>query len=110
MHLLNDNRVKMVITNYSFFSAILNEKLFSPNRWYLSDGTAYPLKNNKYYINYKNLLIDILKRNNIAVIYTIYPQKSSIIYNYLDKNCFQEKKISKMLSSFELKNCDEINQ
>jgi len=109
LHLLNDTRTKMVVTNYSFFSSILNEKLFSPSRWYLSDGTDYPLKNNKYFTSYKNLLINLIKKNNIAVIYTIHPQKSSIIYKYLDRNCFTEIKISNMLNSYELKNCYEIN-
>jgi len=108
-HLLNDSRTKMVITNYSFFSSILNEKLFSPSRWHLSDGTDYPLKNNRYFINYKNLLINLIKKNNIDVIYMIYPQQSSIIYDYIDKNCFTEIKISNMLNSYELKNCYAIN-
>ena len=53
-HLQNDNRIKMLITNYSFFSAILNQKLFSPSRWHFLDGTAYPLKGNKYFVSYKN--------------------------------------------------------
>ena len=38
-YLSNDQRNKMVMTHYSFFSAILDQKLFSPSRWYLSDGT-----------------------------------------------------------------------
>ena len=108
-HLSKDKRTKMVITNYSFFSIILNEKLFSPSRWYISDGTDYPLKDNKHYISYKNLLVSLLKKNKIEVIYTIYPQKSSIIYNHFDKNCFTEIKISNMLNSYELKDCYEIN-
>ena len=71
--------------------------------------TDYPQKGNKYFINYRNLLINLIKNNNIAVIYTIYPVESSLIYTYLDKNCFTEIKISNMLNSYELKNCHEIN-
>ena len=108
LHLENDNRTKMLITNYSFFSSILNEKLFSPSRWYISDGTDYPSKNSRYFHNYKNLLIRLIQNNNIDVIYIIYPQKSTIIYDYIDKNCFEEIKISKILNSFELKKCGEI--
>ena len=59
-YLQNDNRIKMLITNYSFFSAILDQKLFSPSRWHTSDGAAYPLKNNKYFASYKKLLINII--------------------------------------------------
>ena len=108
-HLSSDKRTKMLWTNYSFFSSILNEKLFSPSRWHIFDGTDYPQKGNKYFINYRNLLINLIKNNNIAVIYTIYPVESSLIYTYLDKNCFTEIKISNMLNSYELKNCHEIN-
>jgi len=108
LHLEGDGRTKMVITNYSFFSSVLNEKLFSPSRWYISDGTDYPSKNSRHFINYKNLLINLIKNNNIDVIYMIYPQQNSIIYDYIDKNCFEEIKISEMLNSFQLKKCDEI--
>ena len=108
-HLSSDDRTKMLWTNYSFFSSILNEKLFSPSRWHIFDGTDYPLKGNKYFVSYQNLLIKLIKNNNIEVIYTIYPVKSSLIYTYLDKNCFTEIKISNMLNSYELKNCYKIN-
>ena len=99
----------MVITNYSFFSSVLNEKLYSPSRWYILDGTDYPMKNNKYFIDYKNLLINIIKKNNILVIYMVHPQPSSILYQYIDRSCFTEIKISNVLNSYELKNCYEIN-
>ena len=109
VHLDKDIRNKMLITNYSFYSTILNEKLFSPSRWYLSDGTDYPLKGNKYFTNYKKFLIDIIKKNNISVIYIIHPQEKSIIFNYIDEICFTEVVISKKLQSYELKKCNEIN-
>ena len=108
-HLLNEDRNKMIMTNYSFFSAILDKKLFSPSRWYLSDGTAYPVEKNKYFNSYKNLIIKHIKNNNIEVIYTIYPLDNSVIYTYLDESCFIETKISKILISYELKSCDAIS-
>ena len=76
-YLNNDHRNKMVMTNYSFFSVILGQKLFSPSRWYISDGTAYPLKGNKYFISYKNWKLEnyafYLHRNdsNIIIIKSI---------------------------------------
>jgi len=109
LHLLNDERTKMVWTNYSFFSSILNEKLFSPTRWFISDGTDYPLKDNKHFMSYKNLLINLIRNNNVAIIYTIYPVENSLLYKYLDKDCFTEIKISNILNSYEIKNCKEIN-
>ena len=92
IYLRNDNRNKMVMTNYSFFSSILEKKLFSTTRWHIFDGTDYPQKNSKYFMSYKNLLIQSIEKNNIEVIYTINPVKNSNIYDYIDANCFEEKK------------------
>ena len=105
LELSKDSRNKMLWTNYSFFSAILNEKLFSPTRWHIFDGTDYPQRGNKYFMSYKKLLIQLIKNNDIAVIYTTYPAGSSLVYTYLDKNCFTEVKISNILNSYEIKNC-----
>ena len=107
--LKSDTRTKMVLTHYLFFSAILNQKHFFPARWLLSDGTTHPLKENKYYPNYKNFLIEKIKRNNIEVIYVIDSVAKFNIYNYIDNECYEEKKINEILNIFELKNCNEIN-
>ena len=104
-HLKNDDRKIMLLTNYSFFSAILDKKIYSPSRWYPSDGSAYPLKDNKFYNSYKNLIINLIKKNNIEVIYTVLPIRNSTIYTYLDRNCVSETRISDLLNSYELKDC-----
>ena len=107
--LMKDSRNKMVLTTYPFFSAILNEKLFSPFRLYAGDGTQQPLKGNEYTVKYKELMINLIKKNKIAVIYIIGSLESNIIYDYVDKYCFEETNIFKQLKSYELKNCVEIN-
>jgi len=108
-YLSNDRRNKMVMTNYSFFSTILGKKLFSTTRWHIFDGTDYPQKNNKYFVSYKKLLINSIKHNNVEVIYTIDPVKNSNIYDYINQNCFEEKRITEILVGYKLKQCDEIN-
>jgi len=108
--LLKDNRNKMLITNYSFFSGILNQNLHSPSRWYLLDGTDFPLKDNTYFNSYKNLLIKLIKYNKIQVIYVVYPLDDRVIYDYLDKSCFKKSEILEKLISYELENCKEINE
>ena len=108
-HLINDNRKKMLLTNYSIFSVILEQKLYSPSRWFISDGTDYPLKGNKYFKSYKNLLIKIIKKNKIDIIYTIDPVNSELIYNYIDKNCFKENKIKDVFNSLEIKKCQDLS-
>ena len=62
-YLKDDIRNKMVMTNYSFFSALLEKKLFSTTRWHIFDGTDYPQKNSKYFLSYKKLLINSIKDN-----------------------------------------------
>ena len=54
-------------------------------------------------------IIQELLDNEIKVIYTINPVKNSNIYDYIDEKCFKEIKITKILSSHELKNCEEID-
>ena len=109
-YLIKDNRTKMVMTNYSFFSAILGKKLFSTTRWHVFDGSDYPQKKNKFFLRYKDLFINSLKSNNIEVIYIIKPVNQSNIYDYISKNCFDEKEITEILKEFELKKCVELNK
>ena len=97
------------MTNYSFFSVVLEKSSFSTSRWYIFDGTDYPQKNSKHFESYKNLLINSIKRNSVEVIFTIYPVQNSNIYDYINKDCFEEKKITKILTSYELKNCRELD-
>ena len=99
----------MLITNYSFFSAILDQKFFSPSRWHFEDETDYPSKDNKYFVSYKNLLINLITENNVAVIYIISPLESNYIYDYISQDCFEEIFVFNQLKSYELKNCNEIN-
>ena len=97
------------MTNYSFFSAILENKTFSTTRWHIFDGTDYPQVNSKYFISYKKLIINSLRNNNIKVVYIVNPVQSSNLYDYVDDECFQESKINKILTSYEIKNCKEID-
>ena len=58
--LKEENKNKMMITQYNFFSSLLEEKLFSPSRTF--DSISYPKKNTRYYNKYKNHLISIIKK------------------------------------------------
>ena len=107
--LKNDQRKKMVLSNYPFLSVILEQQFFSTTRWHVFDGTDYPQIGNKYLISYKNLFHKILLNNNIEVIYTISPVRNKNIYDYIDFNCFVEKELNENISSFTLKKCDDLN-
>jgi hypothetical protein len=104
--LTKDNRKKMVLTDHLFFSAILEEKLFSPSRTY--DNISYPGKKNKYFKYYKNFFLDKIKKNNIEVIYTLNldnADESFLLYNFIDRKCITKTIIFKEIKRFELNKC-----
>ena len=103
-----DKRNKMVITHYSFISSILEENFISPSMAYTSDGSIIPLKNNKYSQKYKNLVINLIKKNNVNVIYIIDPVHKESVTDYFDKKCFNEKLIFERLTSYEIKTCIDL--
>ena len=109
--LQEDKRKKMVLTNYLFFSAILNEKLYAPSRSITLDGASFPVKGNKYYSEYKNHFLKIIKNNKIQVIYIIsidYRVEDGLVYDYLDKTCITEHSFTKQLKKFEIEKCKLI--
>ena len=108
-YLKKDTRNKMVMTHYLFFSTILEQKTFSPSRWILQDGTTHPLKGSKYFNSYKNFYLNIIKKNNIKVIYTVNPIAKANVYDYISDNCYSKKKVTQILYKYELQKCDEIS-
>ena len=108
-HLANDTRNKMIITNYLFFSSILDERLHMPSIA-MVDNTTHPMKGNRYFAKFKNLMIRSIKKNNISVIYLAGSIHNRNIFDYLDKDCFEEILVNEQLKSFELKDCRDINQ
>ena len=97
----------MVITHYQFFSLILNQNLYIPNRWYFPDNTFPASKNNIYYDSYKNFLIDKLKREQIDVIYIIMENPEffkEIFLGYFKDGCKYDKK-NNLVITIDLKNC-----
>jgi len=106
--LSEDKRKKMLITNHSFFSVILNEKLFSPSRVYTGDGTTHPIKGNKYERKYKELIKKLVSKNDISVIYVTKFKYENINFHYIDnlfQKCSEEKLIMDELKSYNIENC-----
>ena len=103
-----DKRKKMVLTNYLFFSTILDENLYSPSRSQTLDGLSFPIKGNKYYSKYKSFFSEIIKKNKIEVIYIIssdYVIIDKFLYDYLDKTCVNEHSFTAQLKKFEIDKC-----
>ena len=89
--LQNDKRNKILISNYSFYSALLNEKLYSPSRTF--DKISYPQTGSEYYEKYKKLFKKNINENKIESIYVFYTEKeidmdflNLVIFNYLPDN------------------------
>lgn len=107
-----DERKKMVISHYQFFSAILDQNLNNLNRWYTNDNNSYPLQNHKFSKVYEEFINKKIKDNKIEVIYIIDSTgkgrlKISNFNKYLNEICFLDEIIVKdFFSSHSIKNCD----
>ena len=105
-----DDENKMLISQYNFFSSILEQKLYSPSRTY--DSISYPKKNTKYYKKYKSHLENLIKKNKIKKIFIFAPYSNynlnHMLFNYIPENCFEKEKLNNHLLKLEIKKCNEI--
>ncbi len=106
--LKNDNRKKMFLTNYSFFSVILNQNLFSPMRWYIENGISHPKLENKYFKDFQEFFIKKIKENKIEVIYTAKPADVSFLKDMLGEKCIKTSNVDIILDAHLLINCDKL--
>ena len=100
---------KMVLSNYSFLSVILDDEFFSTTRWHTFDGTDYPQVGNKYFESYKKLFLKNINENKIKIIYTVFPVNKNQVSDVLSSSCFEERKVNEIATSFILNACAEIN-
>jgi len=108
-YLKEDSREKIVITNYQFFSLLLNEDLNILNRWYFGSHT-HPLENHKYFDYYRDFVNKNLEKNNIKVIYFISTGNELSFEKfkvYFSEKCFKNNYvIKKKFSIHEIRNCN----
>ncbi len=106
----NDNRKKILITHYQFFSTILNEDLNILNRWYLWDNNTHPTEDHKYFNIYKEMVNKNVIKNKIQVIYLLGQDNDFLfknVKNYFTNVCFKSKTLEeKRFSMHELINCE----
>jgi len=90
--LKKDEENVMFITEYNFFSLTLSKNLYSPSRTY--DDISYPLPGSKYFKSYKDLFLNILKKNDVGKIYILENKKITnqrlehLVFNYVSPDCF----------------------
>ena len=103
----NDNREKILITHYQFFSIILDNNINLLNRWYLWDNNTHPTENHKYFIFYKKMISENLSKNKIKVIYLLGEEiQFEKVKDYFTDTCFRSTKvIENKLSYHEITKC-----
>ena len=107
--LKQDKEKKIVLTNYSFFSAVSNQNLGGFSRWYPGDNSAFPIQGNLYLKDYKDLIIKILKKRKIRSIYILPDINESNLINYVDPICFDKRRIEFGIIKYVINNkCDDL--
>ena len=105
----NDKKKKMIVTDYQFISVILSMNDNSAARiWWRHH--IYPVSNTKYFIYWKNFLLQKIKKDNIELIYTIHPLEGekNIFENLLSEDCYTNNQVNDILVIQKLKDCKEL--
>ncbi len=78
------------ITHYLFLDSITKKKLNYPSRTSTIEGASIPIKDHRFYEDYKRFLKNKIKKNNVKEIYFLKHEKISqkIITDYFDKDCY----------------------
>jgi len=104
--LSEENEGKIIITDYQFFSSILNNKFASPNKWY--DNLSIPNKKNKYYNVHKNFFLSKIKKNKIKRLFFIGKNKSEMYFfeEFFNENeCIISHQFNELLLEFDISKC-----
>ena len=96
---------KIIITDYNFFSSMLENQFSSPNKWY--DNLSVPRKENKFYYEYKNFFLSKIKNNKIQYVYIIGTKDAKTFFlELIDNNgCIVSNKLNELLIEFQLNEC-----
>ena len=101
--------IKMLITNYSFFSILLNKNVGSYTRWFPGDNSAFPKKGNNYEEEYKNFISKILNKKKIESIYILPDVSETYFTDYIDPNCYDKKLNNLKIIKFKINyQCSEL--
>ena len=99
----------MLVTDYQFISVILDINDNSAARiWWRHH--IYPVPNSKYFLYWKNFLLNKISNENIEVIYTIHPLEGevNIFEGLISEKCYITKNLNKILVSQIIADCEEI--
>lgn len=103
----NDQRKKIVATQYQFIGSLVDDMIYSPTRTY-TPGISYPTTDSDFFIYYKNFFIEQIKKNKIKVIYTIKPYDNYIYDSIINKDCIKVQSINEILKRHTFIQCDSF--
>ena len=106
----NDDRKKIIVTDYQFISVILEVYDFSPNRFW-HKGVGYPNKGDKYFNLYKKFFTEKLKKNKIKILYSVKPLyfENNFLNNIVSKKCIKKDSITDILDAYVILDCEELS-
>ena len=84
------NHQIILITHYLFLDSVTKKKLNYPSRTFTTEGASIPMRNHRFYADYKRFLIHKIKENNVKEIYFLKHENISkrIVTDFIDKNCY----------------------
>ena len=107
--LLKDKSKKIVITNYSLFSVLLNENVSSYSRWFPGDNSAFPVKGNIYFDKFSDFISSSLIKRKINSIYLLPDVDERNLTDYINPNCLIKKKLDYKIIKFHIDiNCKTL--
>jgi len=104
--LLEEEKEKIVITDYQFFSSLINNRFPSPNKWY--DELSIPHKKNKYYDVHKEFFLSKVKKNKIKHLFFIGKDKIEMDFfkDFFNENeCVFSSQLNELLVKFDISKC-----
>ena len=108
--IMQDNRTKMLVTDYQFISVILSiDDNAAARIWWRHH--IYPSgPEKKYFDEWRNFLINKIIKKKIEVVYTIKPLEGeeNIFQNIISNQCYNEKNLSKILMIQEIIKCNDL--
>ena len=101
----NEKNEKIIITDYQFFSALDDNYIPSPNKWY--DDQSVPEKNNKYFLTYKKFFLSHISKNNVKKIFFVGGKKEIYFLRLIeDISCIQKSKYNELLIIYNIEDCN----
>ena len=107
--LRSDESNKIILTNYSFYSVLIDENISGYSRWYPGDNSAFPIKGNRYFDNFRDLIIKTFKSKEIKTIYIMPDIKENNLLDYIDFRCFKRNELEFKIIRYEInQKCNDL--